>query len=204
MKIISFIIQNAMNTCKIAVYKTCASCKMGFCDNKWCGELMCQRCLDICWILDDSVLCDILFTCCDYHRPQINSNNITSISYNNENTMDDIQIEDIYVKNNHTSSPTLLPSELFQSLPTTNPFHHDNFNNNSLTQSRPIAIPKKNEEKGKFDNNPFSQSVPQINEDKEPFVKSKSFIIAKSYEIKDDISSTFKKYIVDKIKNKDN
>ena len=196
-----------MNTCKIAVYKTCASCKMGFCDNKWCGELMCQRCLDICWVLDDPILCDILFNCCDYHRPQINLNNITSVSYNDDEQEIQINVKDI------TQSSLLSLQSPSISLPSTPALpskcdYNNSFNVKTqpilIPKTNPIIVPKNNDEKGRFDNNPFSQSLPQFNEEKEPFVRSKSFIIAKSYEIKDDISNTFKKYIVDKIKNKDN
>lgn len=230
-----------MNTCKLSIYKMCASCGMGFCDNKWCGDLLCQRCLDICWILDDEQLCNILFTCCDYHRPQINFNNITSYTYSEYNTdylinsSKDMKTEvaspENYSSSTHSSvphsTPIVVPSELKARSYFVTPSKTTLVTSSASVPipklSKPIQIPQRDQKKkeDRFDdnpfssspsspslkcddNNPFSQSLPQYrNDDKIEPTKSKSFIIAKSYEIRDDISNTFKKYIVDKIKNKD-
>lgn len=66
-----------MNTkCKIGHYKTCIDCKRGFVDDIWCGDVMCQRCLDMCWVVNDPTIIERIFNCCDYHRPHVNMHNI--------------------------------------------------------------------------------------------------------------------------------
>ena len=62
--------------CKITSFKECVQCKRTFLDNKWCGEITCQRCLDLCWVIDDLYISERIFSCCDYHRPQISFNNM--------------------------------------------------------------------------------------------------------------------------------
>jgi hypothetical protein len=191
-----------MNTCKISVYKKCTSCGVGFCDNLWCGDLLCQRCLDICWILDDDDLCAILFTCCDHHRPQINFNNITAHSYM-ENEPQILELENAIQKERENEEVAI------EDLPT---YKTDSSQDEytikdiySTSKSKPIPIPKNDslDKKDKFDNNPFSQSFPSSYQQNNGPVKSQSFILAKSYEVKNELSSTFKKYIIDKIKNKE-
>jgi hypothetical protein len=72
--------------CKYAVYKTCRDCERGFTDTRWCGELMCQRCLDLCWLIDDSDMADTIFTCCDMHRPFIGTHSMAE-DHESENTI---------------------------------------------------------------------------------------------------------------------
>lgn len=57
--------------CDYGVFKTCRDCGRSFVDDRWCGDLMCQRCLDMCWLVDDSEMIDRIFECCDLHRPFI-------------------------------------------------------------------------------------------------------------------------------------
>ena len=67
---------NVGEHCDSTIYKHCKQCKQGFVDNLWCGELACQRCLDMCWIVDDREIIDRVLSCCDYHRPLIKLNNM--------------------------------------------------------------------------------------------------------------------------------
>ena len=60
-------------SCEIVTYRWCKECKKGFVDDKWCGELTCKRCLNLCWLVDDIDISNRIFSCCDYHRPQIAS-----------------------------------------------------------------------------------------------------------------------------------
>ena len=57
--------------CDVVTYKWCKECKKSFVDEKWCGELVCNRCINLCWIVDDIGISNRIFECCDYHRPQI-------------------------------------------------------------------------------------------------------------------------------------
>jgi hypothetical protein len=65
-----------MECCKIVCFKKCIDCNRSFVDNKWCGEITCQRCLDLCWVINEKHITERIFACCDYHRPQISLNNM--------------------------------------------------------------------------------------------------------------------------------
>ena len=190
---------NNNNTCKISVYKKCTSCGTGFCDYTWCGELFCEKCLDICWILDDENLCSILFTCCDFHRPQINFNNIKSYSHHtgttNVNINDDDSCDDSseldyapdYIKGQHTLGKPMRISTNNRKI------IEKSVNDYSESKNLQPHQPQSLVEHTVVNNNSFSKSPDNM-------TSTNSFIMSKSYEIKDEISNTFKKYIVDKIK----
>lgn len=57
--------------CKYGVVKHCAECKERFIATKWCGELTCQPCLDMAWLIDDNHITNLLFSCCPAHRPLV-------------------------------------------------------------------------------------------------------------------------------------
>jgi len=65
-----------MEWCESSRFKKCVDCKRSFIDNKWCGEIGCQRCLDLCWVINERHIAERIFNCCDYHRPQISLNNM--------------------------------------------------------------------------------------------------------------------------------
>lgn len=46
-----------------------SDCKVRFV-SKWCGMMHCERCLQLCWIMNESTdIMDKLFGCCPIHRP---------------------------------------------------------------------------------------------------------------------------------------
>lgn len=64
--------------CKFGVYKHCMDCERSFIDTVWCGDILCNRCLEMCWLVDNSEIAERILGCCDYHRPYISLNNVKS------------------------------------------------------------------------------------------------------------------------------
>lgn len=59
------------NRCKYGVIKQCQVCNERYLAIKWCGELMCQPCLEMAWLIDDDDIVELLFNCCPSHRPLV-------------------------------------------------------------------------------------------------------------------------------------
>jgi hypothetical protein len=76
--------------CEITYFKKCKECNRTFIDNRWCGDITCQRCLDLCWVINDYDISERIFNCCDYHRPQISFNNM-KITFEKTDITDDEQ-----------------------------------------------------------------------------------------------------------------
>lgn len=64
--------------CKFGVYKYCMDCERSFVDTVWCGDLLCNRCLEMCWLVDNTEIAERILGCCDYHRPYISLSNVKS------------------------------------------------------------------------------------------------------------------------------
>lgn len=64
--------------CKIGVYKYCMDCERSFVDTVWCGDILCNRCLEMCWLVDNPEIAERILNCCDYHRPHISLSNVKS------------------------------------------------------------------------------------------------------------------------------
>ena len=63
--------QQQIKKCEYGVVKYCKTCGIMFVATKWCGELLCQPCLDMAWLIDDDYAVEMLFTCCPAHRPLV-------------------------------------------------------------------------------------------------------------------------------------
>lgn len=66
--------------CKFGVYKYCMECERSFIDTVWCGDLLCNRCLEMCWLVDNVEIAERVLGCCDYHRPSIILSNVVDRS----------------------------------------------------------------------------------------------------------------------------
>jgi hypothetical protein len=55
----------------IPCMKLCRECKRMYIATIWCGDLMCNKCLEMCWIVNDSEIMNGVFECCPSHRPLI-------------------------------------------------------------------------------------------------------------------------------------
>ena len=65
-------------SCETPVLKICSDekCTKHFVDIRWCGTLTCNRCLKMCWLVNDKTIIDRIFNCCDYHRPFVTLTNV--------------------------------------------------------------------------------------------------------------------------------
>jgi hypothetical protein len=55
----------------IPCMKKCRECKNSYITTIWCGNLLCNKCLEMCWIVNDKDIMDSMFECCPLHRPLI-------------------------------------------------------------------------------------------------------------------------------------
>ena len=83
-------------SCKYVVIKTCPECDREFADNKWCGLFMCNRCLNMAWIIDDDEIIKKVFECCDSHRPHVGQHSmphlfVNTLDTNNTNNTNNIE-----------------------------------------------------------------------------------------------------------------
>ena len=89
-----------MNQNCIPSLKKCNECDESYLNVLWCGELLCEKCLDMCSIVQDSNIMNIIFQCCPKHRPLlsellISDRAVNKLKYSRPNISQD-QLDQIH------------------------------------------------------------------------------------------------------------
>lgn len=152
--------------CKNGVYKFCMECERSFVDTVWCGELLCNRCLEMCWLVDNVEIAERVLGCCDYHRPSIALSNVVARS-EPQTSRSSHQIDGIISYSKTNVSEFTTPLGNFKSFATNLPQKSESISIPSKKKQIPRDIQIQSHEK-----NVESKSLPTI-----PDIQSKSQIL---------------------------